>query len=382
MSEETRREFLEMLPLRAYAGATIADVVFDPDDASAALNIVDHPSPKQKQKDRIIRNRTDYIILHTTEALGDGPLNKLTTRGEANYMVQRSGRVLEIMKRHQISRGSGVRSMWNGVSDLDPFVVNIEFEGYHHQDITPEQYNSGKELIEYLRGFYTWIDDHEVMPHSQVAFGRPHKWQHSSHRGRKLCGLLFARDDVRAKLGLHSKPEYDPDVMARRLVVGDPVTPDQRKLVDALYGSFDEPIVVASKEIVRPPETDITDDDTIFHVIQEGETAWTYAGNEFDHETTTYWLKLPGDGRIRRGDEIKEYGAKEGIEFDNLRPGTMIAVGYVYAGHVNPSRPAWDSCKTRCYLPSTVYISDGEMVTGDEVDFSTIQPRTLVLFKK
>ena len=77
------------------------------------------------------------------------------------------------------------------------------------------------------------IDDAHVVCHSHVAYGAPNKWQKRNHRGRKRCGMLFAMPSVRQRLNLKSKPAYDPDVRARRLVVGDPY------LERVLYGKVD-----------------------------------------------------------------------------------------------------------------------------------------------
>ena len=65
-----------------------------------------------------------------------------------------------------------------------------------------------------------WVNI-RVVTHSQVAYGSPNKWHKCKHRGRKRCGMLFAMPSVRSYLKLKTRPLFDPDVRAKRLVVKD-----------------------------------------------------------------------------------------------------------------------------------------------------------------
>jgi len=106
------------------------------------------------------------------------------------------------------------------MSNLDNHAINVEVVGYHHKPPTPQQMASLRVLLGTLKKAHR-VRDRNVMPHSQVAYGGPNKWHRRSHRGRKRCGMLFATDSIRKKLGLLEKPGYDPDVEARRLVAAD-----------------------------------------------------------------------------------------------------------------------------------------------------------------
>src|SRR3989344_7766515 len=195
-------------------------------EASPGLEIIDHPSPKRRT--RANRLSTDFILLHTTEAPGSNSLNSLTRFGQANYVVDTNGDVYRIMNPKQISIGAG-RSMWNGRTNLDNHAINIEFVGYHNERPTKKQLGNGRELIAELVKANPRINGEDIMPHSMVAYGRPNRWHDDSHRGRKRCGMLFAKEDIRKALGIGKAPKYDPDVDEGRLVVAD------RYLDEVLY---------------------------------------------------------------------------------------------------------------------------------------------------
>jgi hypothetical protein len=194
--------------------------------AAPALDVVSYYSPRNFE--RTARSRTDYILLHTTEAPKASALRKLQANGETHYFLDRAGRIYRIIQMNRTAYHAGT-SMWNGRSDLDTCSVGIEMDGYHNQDISPAQYTALRELLTDLQRIYR-IPDQRVLTHSMVAYGPPNKWFRSSHRGRKRCGMLFAVDSVRRKLGLDKRYLYDPDVRAGRLTVGDPY------LAGVLYG--------------------------------------------------------------------------------------------------------------------------------------------------
>jgi len=181
--------------------------------------------------ERAIRQSTKLIVLHTTEAGARSSLNKLCERGEAHYCIDEKGVAYRIVDRNREAFHAG-RSMWNGKEECDSFSIGIEVVGHHDKPVTMAQLDSIRELVGILQKEYK-IDDAHVVCHSHVAYGAPNKWQKRNHRGRKRCGMLFAMPSVRQRLNLKTKPAYDPDVRARRLVVGDPY------LEKVLYGKID-----------------------------------------------------------------------------------------------------------------------------------------------
>lgn len=186
--------------------------------AQAAVPLLDtYYSPKNKE--RPVRSSTRFIILHTTEGSSRGSGAKLQKNGEAHYMVDEAGRIYRIIDRKRVAYHCG-RSMWNGLSSLDNYSVGIEVVGYHNKNLTQAQYKALKDLLAELKSAYK-IPDDKVLTHSMVAYGAPNQWHKRSHRGRKRCGMRMALPSVRRQLGLNSKPAYDPDVKARRLVVAD-----------------------------------------------------------------------------------------------------------------------------------------------------------------
>ncbi|MBI3190235.1 N-acetylmuramoyl-L-alanine amidase [archaeon] len=361
--DDGRRNFL------IDAGIVTGGIILLPETALSELanysrhyKLTDVYSPKRRTRPN--RKSTRYIILHTTEGDATGALRKLSKRGEASYLLEKNGKIDRILKPKQISMGCG-RSLWEGLYNLDNYSVNIEVEGYHNNGMTPKQYSSLKSFLSDLQKEYK-VSDEDVIPHSQVAFGRPNKWHRRSHRGRKRCGMLFSTEKVREKLGLITKPRYDPDVAAGKLIIAD------KYLADVLYSGEDP-----SRKMPQIPESE--DEDIAIRTIEKGHTIWEYAGDEFDSETTIYLLE---NGMIRRGDELK----KIGYAFDKISPGLKIAVGYVYGGHVSKNRTAYSIVGEDWDLPSTIYISPDperrKIITGDDVKESRIEPGTLILFRR
>ncbi len=163
-----------------------------------SLRISDRLSPLNAK--RPVRPQTRYIVLHTTEGGTAGSLRKVQRYGETHYFVTPSGEVYRIIDRHRIAAHSG-RSMWEGRSPLDHYALGIEVVGYCDRDITAAQYAALKELLRQLKALYR-ISDKDILTHSMVAYGRPNRFHAKNHRGRKRCGMIFARADVRRRLGI------------------------------------------------------------------------------------------------------------------------------------------------------------------------------------
>ena len=184
-----------------------------------------------RNPERPLRKSTRLIVLHTTEAGARSSLNKLSERGEAHYCIDEKGVVHRIVDKDREAFHAG-RSMWCGHEDCDNHSVGIEVVGHHDKPVTLAQLDAIRDLVAELKKYYR-LGDNQVVCHSHVAYGAPNKWHRRKHRGRKRCGMLFAMPSVRERLGLRSKPAYDPDVRAKRLVVGD------KELERVLYGKVD-----------------------------------------------------------------------------------------------------------------------------------------------
>jgi N-acetyl-anhydromuramyl-L-alanine amidase AmpD len=201
-------------------------------DTARALVITNAYSPLNSK--RAQRKSTRFILLHTTEGPGKGSLASLKRYGEAHYMIDRDGHVYRIIYRSRLAYHAG-RSMWEGRTNLDLASIGIEMVGYHNKSITTAQTSALKELLAQLQRIYH-IPDERVLTHSMVAYGSPNRWHRKSHRGRKRCGMCFARRSLRLQLGLERQPLHDPDVKAGRLVNGDPY------LAKVLFGSSKEQV--------------------------------------------------------------------------------------------------------------------------------------------
>ena len=195
-----------------------------------------------RNPERRVRSSTELIVLHTTEAPARSSLNKLSDRGEAHFCVTEEGDVYAIVDRDRVAFHAG-RSMWNGKEDVDNFSIGIECVGYHDKPMSMVQLVAIRNLVKDLKAMYR-IPDERVLCHSHVAYGSPNKWQKRKHRGRKRCGMLFAMPSVRRVLELKSRPAFDADTRAGRLVVGDDY------LRGILYGKTDTMLAA-----YRPPAT-------------------------------------------------------------------------------------------------------------------------------
>ena len=319
-----------------------------------------------RNSERPVRKSTTLIVLHTTEAPSRSALPKLSAMGECHYCIDERGNIYRIIDHRREAFHAG-RSMWRGRTNVDSFSVGIEVCGYHNKPLNEVQYRALADLIAELQFIYK-ISDANVVTHSQVAYGTPNKWVRRNHRGRKRCGMNFALQSIRKKLHLDSRTSYDPDVKAKRLIVGDPY------LAKVLYGRVSIP--VAAKEppqikaapsrkksgktanvkvaaasrpssksspakaasanpkaatasvppkakpvavpVKTPPEADeieIIAQNSEPNIIAPGRTAWDIARGAYNHKTTIY--RLP-DGTVRAGHQI--------IDFKDLPPGTKVTV--------------------------------------------------------
>lgn len=235
------RHILAALGIKLGAALFVALLLFP-----ASLFAIDASSRYRSPRnpERKVRRSTDLIILHTTEAPSRSSLNKLSDRGEAHYCVTEEGTIYRIVDRDKEAFHAG-RSMWRGKEDVDKFSIGIECVGYHDKPMGTVQLVAIRNLVKELQSMYG-ISDDCVIAHSHVAYGAPNKWHRCKHRGRKRCGMQFAMPSVRKFLGLKSRPAYDPDVRARRLVSRDPY------LDKVLYGNID---TMASKLGSPPPKS-------------------------------------------------------------------------------------------------------------------------------
>lgn len=385
---------------------------------SRGLNIVSNYSPLNRN--RAPRSSTEFIILHTTEGGGAGSLEHIRRFGLAHFMVDVDGKVTRTIERHRIATHAG-RSMWNGRTNLDNHSIGIEVVGFHDRPLTPAQIVALRELLRQLKSIYR-VPDNRILPHAMVAYGAPNRWHPVPHRGRKRCGMLMAREDVRAQLGLHDKPRFDPDVRAGRLAVADPY------LERVLFAPSASPAARMDPEPAAG------------NVIARNRSAWDIARERYNAAGTLY--EFP-DGRVMRGNEITnwnrmppgtvvrfadEVAAAAGRESERaqvlgqdaaspqelagdaslsvttwyftpdgrilnggdltpellaaLPEGTQILVGYVRAGIISSRSSAFDLVGPRWNLPTTFYrFPDGSLRPGDAINERNIPNQTVIFFQ-
>lgn len=422
--------------LRVFIAAVLMTVGFSAacsDLIAHDFKISDRWSPLSDK--RPPRPETRYIILHTTEGATEGALAKIQRYGEAHYLVAVSGEVYRIVDQRKIATHAG-RSMWEGRSPIDNYSIGIEVVGYHDQDLTEAQYAALRELLRQLKGRYR-IKDKDVLSHCMVAYGRPNQFHPEEHRGRKRCGMLFSRPEVRKRLGLSAGPRRDPDVEAGRLAVADQelyrhlyaqagaatapdklaaaqARPEASKPAEAMVIAkgvnawsiarerYAKPTTVYTypdgktfrgNEIKEwttiPPGTRVSFVENVPEREQEfegfreigkdGDTARAVAGNLYAADTTIYFFP---NGLIRTGAELRQ-DAKLRKLLDAPPKGTRVLVGYLYGGHIRSMQAASRMVGSKWNYPSTYYqLPDGRILSGDEIGGKDLPARTRIFFQQ
>ena len=311
-----------------------------------------YASPTSKK--RPVRKATQFIILHTTEGARTGSLEKLRKNGECHYVVDKEGVIYRIVDRRKVALHCGY-SMWNNVRDLSEISIGIEIVGYHDKELSSAQYSSLKYLLGDLKRIYKVPDD-RILTHSMVAYGEPNVWHKKKHRGRKRCAMLLADPARRRRMGVYSKPAYDPDLRAGRLVDADPAL--TRILYPPVSKTTPKPTVPAPpKPVATKPQTPAPKPGPVAgkppatppakpgaavvakppaappaapaesvapapppppesNVIGPRRSAWDIARDQYNAPTTLY--RFP-DGTQKKGSEITNWKA--------MPPGTVVQVG-------------------------------------------------------
>ncbi len=315
-----------------------------------------------RNKERAIRKSTQYIILHTTEAPALSSLRKLSKNGEAHYCVDRDGKVYRIINRTRVAYHCGT-SMWKGQRNIDNASIGIEVVGYHDKALTLAQYTALRELIQTLQKIYS-VKDANVMAHAQVAYGNPNRWHRKRHRGRKRCGMGYATPSVRKLLGLKERWLSDPDVNAKRLVVGDAF------LAQILYGKNNDKLLPyklpKANEKSTPVLTEKLPERVREITIAKGMTAWDVARDAYNAATTLYTFP---NGKTLSGDKI--------VEWDSIVVGTKVRIGSPTAG--SPVQTLLKGQNPRQLIGDAVFAADTWYIrpNGGRIQGSSLKEKTL-----
>lgn len=356
-----------------------------------------YTSPRNRERSR--RTKTQYIILHTTEGARKGSLVKLRDNGECHYVVDETGIIYRIVDRKKIAYHCG-RSMWKGTTDLDRFSIGIEIVGRHNRELTAMQYASLKSLLTELKKLYG-VKDENILTHSMVAYDTPNHWHKRNHRGRKRCAMLLADPTRRRKMGVLSKPSFDPDLRAGRLTDADP------ELTRILYGKAPSASVAAApapkaKPAPAPapapaspaflPSSTPSPASKPFTIFP-GQGAWDIAKELYNSPKTTY--RFP-DGTTKKGSEIRNWKALPTgtlVILPSAKPApakptpapAKIAPAPTPAAPssemiIGPKRSAWDIARDHYNLPSTTYrFPNGTVKKGSDIrDWKSLPPGTIV----
>ena len=372
--------------------------------SSFQRSIIDYRGRLDPRFTKIVRKKTKYIIVHTSEAGLKSTLNvvsggkivrgkRISYGGHANYVIARDGRTFRTLDKRYRADHAGL-SMWKGETDISNISIGIELVGYHYMEITSSQYKSLKTLIDILQKVYH-LNDETVLTHSQVAYGRPNRWFKKAHRGRKRCAKNF----IRSKAGLRSGPPADPDVRAGRLIP-DPelavilyakrVAPSERvgtNIITANNAAW----TIAGEDYNSPntlyklPNGKIIPGDEIeqkigwkyiprqtavllnqsevprktgpIKIISDGQTAWTLAGSAYNRRTTFYFFP---NGSVKNGSQISDW--------DDLPLQTRMIVGYRNNGRISSANPPAKIAGGRYKNHTTIYyFPDASLVTGNTV---------------
>ena len=386
-------------------------------DHSFQRSIVDYRSRLNPNFKKVKRQTTKYIIVHTSE-LGLKTTLRVVSRGKhlhngrrthgghTHYVIARNGRTYRILDKAYVADHAGI-SMWDGETGISNVSIGIELVGYHYAPITGDQYRAVGILIDILQGVYD-LDDKAVLTHSQVAYGPPNRWHRKNHRGRKRCAKNF----IRAKAGIRATWSYDPDVLARRLVA-------DSQLSEIFYGGkefyvekgniitanntawsiagedFDSDATVYKlpngqiytgdqiADIIGwnriPPKTivllnqedssDLIESEGLIKTISDGLTAWSFAGKEYNHKTTIYFLP---SGQIKSGSMISDW--------DDLPVRTRLIIGYRGPYRLHKNRTAYRIAGFKYKDQKTIYyLPPKKLLGGNEIkDFNQLPAGTLI----
>ena len=328
-----------------------------------------------RNPERPIRKSTKLIVLHTTEAGAKSSLNKLSERGEAHYCIDEKGTAYRIVDRNREAFHAG-RSMWNGKEECDSHSIGIEVVGHHDKPVTLAQLDAIRDLVAMLKKEYK-ISDANVVCHSHVAYGAPNKWQKRNHRGRKRCGMLFAMPSVRQKLGLKMKPAFDPDVRARRLVVGDPY------LEKVLYGKIDTMVGKLGRNVApeskqgffasffskRPPEMPNEPE-------KENYYAKPVTAVESPAAKEKPAVKVPPPKTA--APKPSPVQAKEPTTLRELED----RMKFKEAGVLGPKASPYKIAGRNWNASTTYYFTRGKVLRGDRMDPKKVPPGTRVFLRK
>ncbi len=381
-------------------------------------SIVDYRKYISKKFKKIIRKRTRYIIIHTSE-LGKSATLKVVSRGKyvksgyktpgghAHYVIARNGKTYRILDKKYRADHAGL-SMWQGQENISDISIGIELVGYHDAPLTDRQYQSVAMLLKILKKVYS-LSDKDVLTHSQIAYGNPNPWFHKNHRGRKRCAKNFDRK----KAGLRSKWTYDPDVRSGKLlpdpylsscfyipdkktpvrnqpsniitsqnsawsIAGEKynqastiyILPDGKKIkgnhISSLIGWKHLPIhtrVLINQNIPDQKSN-------LIKTIQGGSTAWSYAGIKYNSKHTFYILP---SGKIIRGINISDW--------DDLPMGTRLITDYKGPYLVTKKKTPF-SISGRSYKSkgTIYYIPPCQLITGNEITRFTCLPKGTKIF--
>jgi hypothetical protein len=407
-----------MLPVwvdRPWAATTRAE------RAAFQRSIIDKRYTLNRSYKKVLRKRTKYLVVHTSEAGLRSTLNTVsggkclrgsrrwTCGGHAHYVIARDGRTYRVLDKEYIADHAGL-SMWDGETDLSQVSIGIELVGYHYAPITAAQYRSVGVLIDTLKGVYG-LDDRAVLTHAQVAYGRPNRWINDSHRGRKKCAKNFDR----AKAGLGPTWPYDPDTLAGRVRADDTLAsvfyrPGRDEAISigsnmitvsntawAIAGDdYDAPTTLyrlpSGEEIPgdqidlkvgwsRLPEKTIVllnQEETTqaginqgpVKTISDGLTAWALAGAAYKHPTTYYFFP---NGRLKNGREVDDW--------DDLPTNTRIIIGYQDPQTVTlKMSPLGIAGESYNQVQTLYFFPDNSLVPGDRVPDFTRLPKGVQVF--
>jgi hypothetical protein len=347
-------------------------------------------TPYNEQDPEFTKNRKsiahiDKVILHTTEGSDKSAYHSVKNNGSCNYLVQSDGEVMKIVEEGQVAHHAGV-SKWGDLIYLNDKSIGIEVAGYHDKDITQAQKKSLGELIGELKERYQ-LQDEDFMPHSQVAFGRPNKYWPKNHRGRKRCGWQFSDNDLRAELGLHSKPKYDPNVENGEFVVAD------KKLHERLYKDADQESIpeestpdttqyatsrpVQQHQAPHPvKEVAVQSNGNLKVLGRDGKTAWSIAKSRYDDADTLYVI---GDDIIRGSELTPEI-------IESMPLDTPVLIGYE-KNEITSDRSAFSIVGNRYDDEDVLYKLPNKpgikgIVPGDKIiDFSDLDKKTAIIYK-
>ena len=159
--------------------------------------------------------------------------------------------------------------------------------------------------------------------------------------------------------------DFDSETTVYRLPNGQSYTGDQIADTDSWNRIPPKTVVLLNQE----DSSGLTASEGLVKTISDGLTAWSFAGKEYNHDTTIYFLPT---GEIKSGSRISDW--------DDLPARTRLIIGYRGPYRIHKNRTAYRIAGHKYKDQKTIYyLPPKTLLGGHEIkDFNQLPAGTLM----